>query len=86
MLPKIEKVTLKDKKLMPAARLEIKLLRMQKVTINGFRFLIRGDRCVALGPNTKNDFDLISTVAEIQEHSRQMTGKAPDRFRFAFTG
>lgn len=86
MIPKIEKLTLKGKTLMPAAKLEIKLLRMQKVEINGFRFLIRGDRCVALGPNTRNDFDLFSTAAEIQEHVRQLTGKAPEKFRFAFTG
>lgn len=84
MLPKIEKLTIEKATLLPAAKLELKLINMQKITVNGFKFMIRHNRCVAVGKNTKNDFDLISAAAEIQEHARKLTGIAPDKFRFAF--
>jgi len=84
MIPKIEKIHLTDKNLSKAAKLEVKLIRQQPNTINGFRFRTRDDRCVAIGVDTGNDFDVWNAAAEIQCYVKKMTGVHIEKFRFAF--
>jgi len=96
MIPKIEKWHIdndiekakdhegNERPLSNAARLEVKVIQEKKGSINGFKFMFRGDRCVAIGRDTKNDFDVWEAAAQIQHYVKEMHGKDIDRFRFAF--
>jgi len=93
MIPKIEKLHIDNdvatlegvrRPLSEAAKLEVKLLKAKKDTIGGFKYWFRGDCCVAMGRDTKNDFDLWDAASQLQEYAREMGFPVPDKFRFAF--
>lgn len=96
MIPRIEKLHIdndvstaidhegNERPLGEAAKLEIKVIQQKKGSINGFKFWFKEDRCVAIGPDTKNDFDVWEAAAQIQHYAKEMGFDVPDKFRFAF--
>jgi len=83
MMPKIKKTRLNDYKLEKVAKLELKIIHGKDYIIEGYKCYPRGNKCVVVGKDTGNDFDMGRAAERIQEKLREQ-GLEIDSFRFAF--
>ena len=85
-LPDIIQFNLRDlNKDCGAAKEAIDTLRLLQ-NIGGFKFSTRGNRCVAVGQSTGNDFDLIQFILNIQHMMTKRGRTIPHKFQFVFIG
>ena len=82
MIPTIEKLKLRDLVLSCGAKGEAISILSMRQNIKGFKFSIRGNKCVAVGRQSANDFDYFSVAKNIQFMMEQRGRVIPDRFRF----
>ena len=82
MIPTIEKLKLKDLVLSCGAKGEAISILSMRQNIRGFKFSIRGNKCVAVGRGSDNDFDYFDVAGKIQFMMEQRGRVIPDRFRF----
>ncbi len=86
MIPKIEKLNLKELNLSCGAKKEAAAIISRKQNINGFKFSTFKDKCVAVGRFSGNDFDLWDFAAKVQGMMEKKGRDIPARFRFIFIG
>ena len=84
MIPKIEKLELKDLSLSCGAKKEVTSILRNKKNILGYKFRVRGEKCVAVGRFSGNDFDIFRFTANIQTLMEKRGHTIPEKFRFVF--